>query len=80
MRRVSQRRRAWLPVVALLAFAEAIVPTITPANAANIQVEKNTGLDVTLTDNLNLEPEGQADSALILSPFVGFDRAVTATG
>jgi uncharacterized protein (PEP-CTERM system associated) len=71
MRRVSQRRRVLLPVVALLAFAEAIVPTITPASAANIRVEKNAGFDVTLTDNLDLEPDDRADSALILSPFVG---------
>ena len=69
MRRVSQRRRALLPAAALLAFAEAI----TPANAANIHVEKNAGFDVTLTDNLNLEPDDKADSALILSPFVGFN-------
>ena len=70
MRRVSQRRRALLPVVALLAFAEAIVPPY-PASAANIRVEKNAGFDVTLTDNLDLEPDDRADSALILSPFVG---------
>jgi uncharacterized protein (PEP-CTERM system associated) len=69
MRRVSQLRRALPPVVALLAFAEAIAPV----NAANIRVQRNTGFDVTLTDNLNLEPDDQADSALILSPFVGFN-------
>jgi len=67
MRRVRQRRRALLPVMALLAFAEAVVP----GNAANIRVDKFTGFNVTLTDNLDLEPEGRADSALILSPFVG---------
>jgi uncharacterized protein (PEP-CTERM system associated) len=69
MGRVSQRRRALLPVVALLAFAEAIAP----AGAANIRVQKNTGFEVTLTDNLNLEPDDRADNALILSPFVGFN-------
>jgi uncharacterized protein (PEP-CTERM system associated) len=73
MRRVSQRRRALLPAAALLAFAETVVPAITPASAANIRVQRNTGFDVTLTDNLNLEPKDQADSALILSPFVGFN-------
>ena len=73
MRRVKPRRRAFLPVAALLAFAETVVPAITPASAQNIRVERNAGLDVTLTDNLNLEPDDRADSALILSPFVGFN-------
>jgi len=73
MRRIRQRRRALLPVAALLAFAETVVPGINSASAANIRVQRNAGFDVTLTDNLNLEPEGRADSALILSPFVGFN-------
>jgi hypothetical protein len=34
--------------MALLAFAEAVVP----GNAANIRVEKTAGFDVTLTDNI----------------------------
>jgi uncharacterized protein (PEP-CTERM system associated) len=67
MRRVRQRRRVFLPVMALLAFAEAVVP----GNAANIQVGKTAGFNVTLTDNIDLEPDDRADSALILSPFVG---------
>ena len=77
MRRVRPRRRAVLPVAALLAFAETVVPATTPASAQNIRVERNAGLDVTLTDNLNLEPDDRADSALILSDST---RGAPATG
>ncbi|EWY41479.1 hypothetical protein N825_27295 [Skermanella stibiiresistens SB22] len=74
MRRRPKRRRALLPVAALLAFTQGIGPALAPsAKAANIQVDKSAGFNVTITDNVDLERDDQADSALILSPFVGIN-------
>ncbi|UEM02735.1 TIGR03016 family PEP-CTERM system-associated outer membrane protein [Skermanella rosea] len=68
----TERRRALLPAAALLAFTQALGPaSVLPAKAANIQAQRNAGFDVTITDNVNLEPDDRADAALILSPFAG---------
>jgi uncharacterized protein (PEP-CTERM system associated) len=49
----------------------ALMPLAYPAWGVAIRATKSAGLDVTVTDNIDLEPDDEASAALIFSPFVG---------